>query len=205
MINAGEFALSVLEGVLNILWEGLIPLIIIFVTIEIIAVILAYPERLLSDVENQEAVKERASELQGRALTLAGLAFAGFSLLLTVEEGIGSLLKVFQLLALAVGLLFISYQAKEYTRSKEHWRIVQEKTLSYGFLTVFLASTLTFSVASDAFPWILSGALLVAGIIRFNTVNDQIRMYIKMRRKETTGEKGRLSFLIDRLKSSLTS
>ncbi len=148
-------------------------------------IFMSYPEYMLSVASQNKNTRQHTTTLQGRSLTLAGIAFAGFSLLISVEKEISaSLTSVYRLLALSIGLLFISYQAKEYTGTRRFWRIFQEKTNSYGFMTLFLATTVVFLLAVGIFPWVLMISLSIALLVRFLTVRTQFVMYCKMRKSQ---------------------
>jgi hypothetical protein len=168
-------------SVVSIIFEEPLLFISALLTIEIFSVVGVYPEYHTAQPEDLSVARERAETLQSRALTLGGLAFTGFSILSSATQGPESSIIALQLLPLSVGLLFISYQAKELSTTREFWRIVQEKTLSYGFLTVFFATITIYPVVAGSSLWIVTGSFIVAAGLRFWTVKQQAEMYSKMR------------------------
>lgn len=161
--------------------------------IEILSVIGIYPEYQINQPDDLDVARKRGETLQSRALTLGGLAFTGFSILSSNSSDVESSVVALQLLPLSMGLLFVSYQAKELSTSRELWRIIQEKTLSYGYLTVFFATIAIYSIVAGSSSLVVLSAFFVAAVLRFWTVKQQIEMYAKMRASNT--EQSRLSWL----------
>ena len=166
--------------------ESVLPTAILFIVVsETVIILLSYPEHFAHpvDTSNQKNVRERSTTLQGRALTLAGIAFTGFSILVSLssDEGLST---VYGLLALSIGLLFISYQSKESTATRRGWSIIQEKSLSYGFISLFLSTAVLFRNTTGRVSPSLAIALILATSFRFNTVRQQISMYRRRRSKE---------------------
>lgn len=172
---------SVIEAVSSFLRSQSLTFLCLFLIFEITSVFWIYPEYHASQAEDLESTKDRAETLQSRALTLGGLAFTGFSILISVRGNDELDTIPLQLLAFSIGLLFMSYQIKELSVSREAWRIMQEKTLSYGFLTLFLATVVIYPIFAQRISWIVSSAFILAAALRFWTVKQQIKMYYDMR------------------------
>lgn len=184
---------SAVESIFSTLRDQSLTLLSLLLIFEIISVLWVYPEYHANQAENLEGTKDRVEMLQSRALTLGGLAFTGFSILLTARRNIEVGTTPLQLLAFSIGLLFISYQIKEIATSREAWRIIQEKTLSYGFLTLFLATVVIYPIFTQSVSWIVSSAFVLAASLRFWTVKEQVEMYYNMRSEKV--ERSRLSWL----------
>jgi hypothetical protein len=184
---------SLMRGIFSTLKNQSLILISLLLIFEIISVLWAYPEYHANQAEDLEGTKNRVETLQSRALTLGGLAFTGFSILISASININIGTISLRLLAFSIGLLFISYQLKELSTSREAWRIMQEKTLSYGFLTLFLATVVIYPIFAQSVSWIVSSAFILAAGLRFWTVKEQAEMYYNMRNKKI--EESRPSWL----------
>lgn len=151
--------------------------------IEYVVIFLQNPEYQREITEAQSNVEERSASFRNHALTLAGMAFTVTALLIALDENPERFVDTLKVLGMAIALLFFSYEVKELSRTREYWYTLQEKTLSYGFLSLFLAVVLLFDVTIPGNPWLLLGGFILVALIRYSTVVRQGRMLQRMREK----------------------
>lgn len=137
-------------------------------------------------VRAESDVDERSRAFRTHALTLAGMAFTVVAILIALADNPSRFVDALNVLGVAIVLLFFSYEVKEVTQTRMYWFTSQEKTLGYGFLSLFVGVVLLYDAAiPGSKPWfLLVGFLVVAGI-RFLTVKRQMEMLHNMKKKES--------------------
>lgn len=132
-------------------------------------------------VPPEENVGELASNLRGHALTLAGLTFTAIAVLVGLADDPMDFAEVLEVLSIAVGLLLLSFEVKELTRTKRVWFTIQEKSLAYGYMALFVGVILLYYFAVPGLgAWLLTAVFAIVVAIRFSTVVRQIRMFRRM-------------------------
>lgn len=163
-------------------------IVLILFVFEVLAVI-AINRRYYSEiVPREDRVGEISERFRTHALTFAGMTFTVIALLVALAEDPGEFIDVLQVLAVAITLLFFTYEVSEVTETRRYWFMLQEKALGYGFLSLFIAVIILYF---DAIPEV-SGSVLIIGFIvvagiRYFTVRRQF--YILRRRKKKGQEK----------------
>ncbi|MFA9518461.1 hypothetical protein ACERIT_14825 [Halopenitus sp. H-Gu1] len=136
-------------------------------------------------VPRQDRVGELSEQFRTHALTFAAMAFTVIALLVSLADDPGEFANVLQVLAVAIALLFFTYEVDEVTETRRYWFMLQEKALGYGFLSVFIAVVILYHDAVPAVSgWILIAGFLVVASIRFSTVWRQFGILKRRKKKE---------------------
>lgn len=159
----------------------IIPIILI---VEYAIVFALNPDYHKEIVKASSNVDDRSKAFRSHALTLAGMAFTVVAILVTLADDPSRFVDALNVLGMAIVLLFFSYEVKEVTQTRMYWYTSQEKTLGYGFLSLFISVILLYDAAiPGAEPWfLLAGFVVVAGI-RFLTVKRQMAMLRNMKQQ----------------------
>lgn len=160
----------------------LIPLgIVVLFIVEITVRLVANPEEnveKITEPDAQETIKSESDRLQSRALGLAGLALAIGSLILGQELAPATNFVVI-LLGVSASFLVVSYQFHTFATWRRIWYMLQEKTLSYGFLTLVIATVFFFHSQVPSFDPILVGAIVAVSLTYLATAIAEIYVAIQ--------------------------
>ncbi|QGA80723.1 hypothetical protein [Candidatus Nanohalobium constans] len=96
----------------------------------------------------RQKTQRKSREIRTNALTTLGLAFPGFSILITKEESIKS--GIFVFFIWAVILLFLSIQASTYAQIRKTALILQDKMLEWSMISIYLGLILILTKFSAA-------------------------------------------------------
>ena len=157
---------------------ALLPALLLF---ELVVTLLINRSYFSEIVKQYDDVDEESNRFSSYALTLAGMAFSGFATVIALTDRPAELDSALRVLAVSIALLFVSYETRELTLTKRKWITIQEKTLSYGFLSLFAGTLALYDAAipsSSSMPLII--ALIFVLIIRTSTVYRQLKMLRKM-------------------------
>jgi cobalamin synthase len=155
---------------------------LLFFTIEILVMIYLNPKHHLSTIEDsdeRDKMTNRATQQRGRALAIASITFAGVAVIVSSPnqpEGIGAVLNVF---GIAFSFLLVSFMSKTLIQTKRVWSLIQETTLEYGALYLFLSIVLLYHTYVS-FPIILIGGFVIAFALRIYAVRKEAEAYYKM-------------------------
>lgn len=150
--------------------------------LEVCYVFTLFREYHLEVVTPEETVSDLAISLRGHALTLSGLTFTVIAILVALTDDPTQYADLLAVLAVAVALLLLSFEIKELTRRKRVWFMMQEKSLAYGYMSLFLGVVLLYYLSVPGVSWIVIFVVfIVASAIRYMTVRDQVQMLIDMR------------------------
>jgi hypothetical protein len=127
--------------------ETAIIVLTILLLLEVCVLIVAARHILLKPFDRDEAIKPEGREYATRALNLGALSFAGIALLAgtyatSLDQISGSLL----ILVFGLGLFFISYSVETLVRLRRIVWVVQDKTLSFGYLSILIGLAAFFYV-----------------------------------------------------------
>lgn len=154
--------------------------------LEVLSVIAINRHYFSEIVPRRDRVGELSERFRTHALTFAAMVFTVIALLVSLTEDPGEFADVLQVLAVAIALLFFTYEVDEVTETRRYWFMLQEKALGYGFLSVFIAVVILYQ---DAVPevsgWILVVGFIVVATIRFWTVRRQFGI---LRRRKTKNQ-----------------
>lgn len=164
------------------MWIGLFTTLIFsyFLIIEIMTIYYNNPEAM--NEKRSEKEIEPESRLYGtRALTLAGLTFAGIIFLIdnyekTYEDALFILIYSF-------GLLLLSYNFEILTGGKEIYFVVQDRLLTYGFLGLIIALFVFFWETLIIISIILSIFIFILTIIHLREIQITLECYKAERTK----------------------
>jgi len=156
-------------------------LLLLFV-VEILVIVYLNPKHHLSTIEDsdeRDKMTNRATQQRGRALAIASITFAGVAVIVSSPnqpEGIGAVLDVF---GTAFSFLLVSFMSKTLIQTKRVWSLIQETTLEYGALYLFLSIVLLYHTYVS-FPIILIGGFVIAFALRIYAVRKEAEAYYKM-------------------------
>ncbi|MDZ7688124.1 MAG: hypothetical protein U5J64_05255 [Halobacteriales archaeon] len=175
-------AIEYLSTLLRSYAWAILPVLLIF---EFVIVFALNPKYHLEIVEVESNVNEQSDVFQTHALTLSGMAFTVVAILVALTDEPSRFVDTLSVLATAIFFLFFSYEVREVTQTKKYWFTLQEKTLGYGFLSLFIGVVLLYDTAIlDRRAWLLiAGFAIVAGI-RFLTIKRQMEMFYNMKKNE---------------------
>ncbi|MCU4971146.1 hypothetical protein OB955_00135 [Halobacteria archaeon AArc-m2/3/4] len=159
--------------------------VLILFVVEVFAVVKINRHYYSEIVPREDRVGEMSEQFRTHALTFAGMTFTVIALLVALAEDPGEFVDVLQVLAVAIALLFFTYEVSEVTETRRYWFMLQEKALGYGFLSLFIAVIILYL---DAIPEVnglvlIIGFVLVAGI-RYSTVKRQFNILRRRKKKE---------------------
>lgn len=156
-------------------------LLLLFV-VEILVIVYLNPKHHLStiqDSDERDKMTNRATQQRGRALAIASITFAGVAVIVSSPnqpEGIGAVLDMF---GIALSFLLVSFMSKTLIQTKRVWSLIQETTLEYGALYLFLSIVLLYHTYVS-FPIILIGGFVIAFALRIYAVTKEAEAYYKM-------------------------
>lgn len=164
-------------------------LILVFLSVETVAVALTNKTRYKAIVPPESHVDELSEQMRTHALTFAGMAFTVMALLVALGDNPGEFVNVLQVLAVVIVLMFFTYEVSEVTGTTRVWFMLQEKALGYGFLALFIAVVVLYHNAIPGVSgWLpVLGFVVVAGI-RFFTVKRQFSMLRRRKQKAERDE-----------------
>jgi len=155
---------------------------LLFFVVEIPVLVYLNPNHHLStiqDSDERDKMTSRATQQRGRALAIASITFAGVAVIVSSSnqpEGIGAVLDVF---GIAFSFLLVSFMSKTLIQTKRIWSLIQETTLEYGALYLFLSIVLLYHTYVS-FPVILVGGFVIAFVLRLYAVRKEAEAYYKM-------------------------
>jgi len=162
------------------MWIGAISVFILslFVGLEVMLVYRINPKAVKKKRKEKEVEPE--SRLYGtRALTLAGLTFAGIIFLISnynerYEDAL--LIMIF-----SFGLLLLSYNFEILTGDKELYLIVQDRLLACGFLGLMIAISVFFWNILEIVSFITFIFIAIVGILHIIEVKIILEAYKNLR------------------------
>jgi 4-hydroxybenzoate polyprenyltransferase len=182
-------------------------LILAFLILETGAKVLANPHyhfEVVGNKDENKRTKDMAREYHDRTLTLAGFVFAGISIIVSVAEDLSEFTNPLLLFALSLSLLMVSYQAKILTQTRRVWFTIQDKTLSYGFISLFIGVIFVYSEYSDSSVYLLVSALLLIAVMRVIEARSEIGSQRKRWNKSDEVEESRVGYLCSLLVDALS-
>jgi len=161
------------------MWIGVISVLILsyFLVFEIMLVYYSNPVAIKKKRKEIEVKSE--SRLYGtRALTLAGLTFAGIIFL------VGSYNKIYEdtllVMAFSFGLLLLSYNFEILTGDKELYFIIQDRLLACGFLGLMIAISVFFWNILKIISFITFVFIVILGVLHLMEVKIILEIYKNM-------------------------
>ena len=106
---------------------------------EISLLVLLAPRMLLGmwDVATGERVATEAREYNSRALTLAGLTFAGISLIYGTAQNPSLVAESLTVFVTSLSFFLVSYSLTLLVRYRRLYWVAQDKSLAFGYLAMF--------------------------------------------------------------------
>lgn len=131
-------------------------------TIELISWSANHRNELSNPPKNPNTIAEISDTLASQSLTLLGLIFTGTTFILS-NDVINSSQTIMTLFS-AMGLMFLSFQSRNLTGDKEFYFLLQDKSLSWGLISLILGITLLaieVRALGGVMMWFILSAVLV--------------------------------------------
>lgn len=166
-------------------WE----VILLLFAVETLIRILCHPKDAFEQIPacEKEDIISRANQLHSRALTLVALVVAGVSIILSQSQDQGTATPGLTLLGVSVTFLMVSHQSKNLVQGRWFWSRIQERTMEYSALSLFVGLILLYQFYSEAeaATTLLQVAFVIVLLIRLNAVQKLIDLSLEV--EEATG------------------
>src|SRR5213083_2227211 len=139
----------------------LVALFFVAFLIEICVLVLLAPRMLLSmwDMAAGERIGKEAREYNARALTLAGLTFAGISLIYGTAQNPSLVAESLTVFVASLSFFLVSYSLTMLVRYRRLYWVALDKSLAFGYMALFVGVLV---LMYERFP-----AAFVAAVVGF--------------------------------------